>query len=143
MCVLRICGKTLDVDGLVSRIQLETCGVHHKGDKSRHPRGGILQCSGFNLVVSDADQDDFDAQINDAIVFLIANRDELKVILSEPGIDETYLDIPIHRRAYFQYDRFPLELLRLLSQLGVELEVSSYPPIAPDQDDPYDGEPFP
>ena len=80
--------------------------------------------------VSDAEWDDFPAQVNDAIKFLTANFSELDKLISEIPDAEGYLDFPLYSRlndeVVNQNDHLPKDLICLAGKLGLGIEMAIY-----------------
>ena len=80
----------------------------------------------IHFEVSEADFEDFTAQINDSISFLQRHMADVKLIMSEPGTSGV-LDFAIEwRDVAVQIDNFPVELVREAGNLGLALEISHY-----------------
>ena len=77
--------------------------------------------------VSDADFNDFKAQINDAIAFLQSHRADVHLLMSKPNASGV-LDFAIEwRDVSAQFDSFPAALVREAGNLGLALVLSHYP----------------
>jgi len=109
-CVLRISGP--DVNASLSKISLKAFRVEN---------------GAAHFDVSEADFDDFKAQIKDAIAFLQSHRADVQLMMSEPDASGV-LDFAIEwRDVAVQFDSFPAALVREAGSLGLELELSHYP----------------
>lgn len=131
-CVIRAYGKDFDVDAFVKDSALQRLIVVRGGearDQSlRNPKPRQNEHSGMNISVSNREFSDINGQIEDAIRFLVENRQELQRLRSFAGLDTLTMDFPIEERdAAFQSDAFPARLLLLLSGLDIGLAVSRYP----------------
>ena len=129
-CVLRIVGKDLRINDLLD-IKLETDSFWSKGEPrfSTNPEGEKRKDSGATYLVSDAEFEDFDVQIKEAIEYLNKNKNQIKSIMSLSGIDGSSLDFGIvWRDVAVQCDYFPPELIQIAGELGLGIELSQYPP---------------
>jgi hypothetical protein len=109
-CVLRISGSNLSES--LSKISLEAYRVENN-------------CAHFT--VSEADFDDFKAQIKDAISFLQLYSADVTLLMGNPDASGV-LDFAIEwRDVIFQFDTFPAEIVRVAGSFGLSLELSHYP----------------
>lgn len=77
--------------------------------------------------VSDADFNNFNAQVNDAVVFLNSNGADVKLLMSQPSASGE-LDFAIEwRDVAFQFDTLPSALVCLAGGFGLALTLSHYP----------------
>jgi hypothetical protein len=129
-CYLRVYGADLDVDALLARIALEPDRCWRVGQprfKTR-PKGEKLKYSGASFVASDAEMNDFHAQLRDARNFLEKNRKKLRAIADFPGVEGVILDFGIELRdAPLHSDYLPPELIALAARARVGIELSHYP----------------
>jgi hypothetical protein len=128
-CYLRVWGEAFDVDAFLADTALVWDPVWHRGERKRiafrdDPREH--QDSGVTTRVSAAE--DVDEQVADALAFLRSEADEIKRLLSMPGVTSAYLDFGVFWRlnSAAQFSRFPAELLSRAGGLGMWLEVSYY-----------------
>jgi len=93
----------------------------------------------MNVAISDASWGDLPAQVVDAERFLRDNREEIRRLRAFPGVEGITLDFPIELRigksVWAQSDRFPASLVTIAGELGLNLELSIYPPPEEDDDD--------
>jgi len=131
--MLRISGRRLDVDKLLSHVTLKPTQVYRKGEPvlpRTQPDGRKLKMSGIGFVASGADFDQFEKQKRDAISFLKSRATTIRKIMDWPGVEGGELDFGISERdGVVQCNLFPAELLRLAGGLGLNIELSLYPPI--------------
>jgi hypothetical protein len=132
-CVLRVEGKTFDVDAFLADSSLEPYDVFHAGEPRKlRPERGENKDSGFKVDVSDASWEGLRAQVSDAIAFLDQHRHELERLRAAPGVEDVRLDFAIYLRmndsVWAQYDYFPPEIVSRAGALGIGLELSIYPP---------------
>jgi hypothetical protein len=126
-CVLRIDGANFDVEGFLASSDLAPDVVHRRGE--RRSANSIHETSGFTVLVSSADGNQFQQQVQGAIAFLRNHHPELARLRSCPGVESVTLDFGSdfpYRTAAGRFYRFPLVLLRECAALGVELELSVY-----------------
>jgi hypothetical protein len=130
-CMFRIAGAKLDVDGLLAAVSLPSTMSFRKGEprlKTR-PDGKRNKDSGAAFLVSDADFDQFKKQKRDAIGFLKTHKTVIRRIMNWRGVDGGELAFGVGQRdVIVQCDYFPAELLRLAGGLGLDIEISLYPP---------------
>jgi hypothetical protein len=106
--------------------------------KTTKPNSKKRPLSGLSLEASSADFNQLDKLIEDTIEFLRANKEKLRHISVTKEVDFATLDFGIElridfKRAAYQFEHFPSELLRLSGELGIGLDISLYP--APTEDD--------
>ena len=130
-CILRASGKNFNVDKFLSQTRLQPCAVFKKGEPKNksNPNGRKSELSGINIVVSSADFDQLDEQIQDAIKFLEKNKREIKNLIEFSGADNlSEIDFAIEKRdIWMQTDYFPSKLLVLAGALGLGIRISVFP----------------
>jgi hypothetical protein len=129
--MLRIGGRELDLDGLLSRCKLPPTSVFRKGEPvvKLQPEGRVHEESGANFTVSDGGFDEFEQQKEDAMQFLTEHQSSLEQMMAYQGVDRANLDFGIRwRDVLVQGDYFPPELLKLAGEIGLGIELSQYPP---------------
>ncbi len=130
-CTLRAGGNNFDVDTFLESSIFTPCAVFRRGEQrapASQPKGPILQHSGFNLGVSDAEFSDVERQIRDAQAFIKSNEKELERLIAYPGVDGVEIDFAIEIENVFgQSYSFPPNLLSMLGRLRIELVISCYP----------------
>lgn len=129
MCVFRISGEVVQLDGLIALCPVEPIAVFRKGElRSSRPNSSLCSITGLNIDVSKADFHEFDQQKRDAIAFLGAHDAKLRQMRQYAGVTYACIDFAIDKRDVFvQSDRFEVELLSLLASLDISLELSQYP----------------
>jgi hypothetical protein len=129
-CYLRFCGDELDVIEIIETLRLKPSKVWEKGlprFKSNPKR--LNKHSGFNLLVSDTELNNFEKQKKEAIEYLSVNKELLSSIIKYKGIDGGDLDFGIEwRNVAVQCDNFPSVLIKLAGQIGLGIELSQYEP---------------
>lgn len=125
-CVLRVTGPLLDIDALSEALAIDPYRTFRKGE-ARGLRK-IHETSGICFEVSDAEFEEFDLQIQDAVQFLTENAKVLAVISGFPGVEHALLDFGIEKREVaVQCDYLPADVLRLAGNLGLGIVLSHYP----------------
>ena len=114
---------------------VEIAAIAHRGQQRHVKTAKVHEASGFNHVVSEADGDHVPVQIEDSNKFLVANRDEIRRLVSFPGVEVVCLDFgwDFPHRSWSQFNFFPVELLRECAALGVAIEVSIYDSESPNE----------
>jgi hypothetical protein len=80
------------------------------------------------VLVSNADFNEFPRQVEEAIAFLLSNREQVSRLSEFSGVEGPTLDFGIARRnVLLQCDCFPAELIRLAASCGLAIELSQYP----------------
>jgi hypothetical protein len=129
-CILRAGGNDFDIDGFIARTSLEIDSLWRKGEK-RFPKRAtseINQSSGVRVVASEADFSQLAEQIADVTSFLRQNLDQVKLLVSCPGVEGAVLDFgaEIYPPGWASFT-FPAALLTLAGEAGVSLCLSVYP----------------
>lgn len=132
-CYLRIDGRTLDVDRMLSALDLDDCAtaIYRRGDptnRKNHRDGSHHKSSGCNITISNADFADFERQVADAIECLTKDGGDFESIRYFDGVESMTLDFGVQRQpgsARFWY--LPEDLIRLTGRLGIAIELSCYP----------------
>jgi hypothetical protein len=90
-CMLRISGANLDVTTMLAQHPLPGQKVWRKGEP-RVLKGKFHVDSGANVVVSEADFDQFDLQVTDATEILELHTNALANIVAYPGVEDVVFD---------------------------------------------------
>jgi hypothetical protein len=134
-CVLRVTGKDLNIDDVLS-INLKTDSFWKKGQPKSSVKsdGEKHKNSGVTYLTSNAEFENFELQVKESINYLAENVDKIKSILSFPDIDFAVLDFGIvWRDVAIQSDYFPPDLVKIAGELGLGIELSQYPPSNSDE----------
>jgi hypothetical protein len=130
--VLRAYGAEFDVDAFVASTSLSVETVKRRGEPvfpASQPDGRRHEWSGVHIVSSEADFTEFARQVEESITFLQCNEDEIRRLCGFPGVEGVTLDFGIDRRdVWVQCDLLPAKLIRLAGSLGLDIEISHYPP---------------
>ena len=124
-CVLRVTGDNLQLEDLVAGSSLIPCNLFRKGEPKSKSR--VWETSGITIVVSDAPGNDFDQQIEDAILFLERNREDVARLRKRSDLEDLRLDFGVDRKeGFLQCAFFPPRLVKVAGELGIGLELSIY-----------------
>jgi hypothetical protein len=124
-CVLRATGDNFQPHKFLEGASLAACNVFRKG--YRKAENLEWDSSGFTVVVSEAPDDNFSRQIEDAIEFLQKHKEDLARLRNCAGLEDVRLDFGVGRRSGFlQSSYLPPELLTLAGELGIGIEISIY-----------------
>ena len=125
-CVLRAAGTSFDVEAFCATTALPVLARRHAGEQQR-PGKPPLSRSSINVNVSDADFDSLTKQVEEAVSFLERYRDEVRRLVTFPGVEGVELDFGLRRRdVAAQTDSFPPRLVSLAGALGVGITVTQY-----------------
>ena len=124
MCTLRVSSQT---DKFVKFLAETSLPAQRVSSKRRQTGRGSFSCG-----VSEAEWNDLAQQITDAIRFLEVFGDEIKRLRNLTPDVQLRLDFPvsslISEKRHTQTCAFPKALLERLVPLGVELDLTLYPP---------------
>jgi hypothetical protein len=126
-CVLRIDGRDFNVDHYLRTTGLVADCVYRRGEMLR--AGTLHQTSGFTVLVSEPENEDFSTAVADAVSFLRGHRGELEKLSEVPGVDGMSLDFGRGFKVgemMTQSTRLPVELLKECAEIGIEIELSIY-----------------
>jgi hypothetical protein len=134
-CYFSAHGTTLDIDRLVESLELDLDGGHtwvvggvDPTMPKTQPDGKKYEKSGVVICVSDAGFDEFDQQIRDAIEVLNDDKELFLGIVSFQNVEESVLSFGVRwRDTVTQTDRLPAALVRLVGEIGSDLEVFHVP----------------
>ena len=100
---------------VLSESGLEPRKLYRRGESvsAKKPEGRKHKGSGINIVVSEADFNEFPRQVDEATAFLEAHKEELLRLRCFPGIEAMTIDFGIARRdVIVQCDFLPPPLIR-------------------------------
>jgi hypothetical protein len=126
-CVLRIDGRDFKVDRYLRTTGLVADCVYRRGEKLR--AGVFCQTSGFTVLVSEPENEDFSTAVADVVSFLRGHRGELEKLREVPGVDGMNLDFGRGFKVgemMAQSTRLPVELIEECAEIGIEIELSIY-----------------
>ena len=122
-CMLRATGDNFQPSDFLRDSTFEPCNIFRKGE--RKSASSVWDTSGITVDVSS--EDEFSAQVRDAVTFLETNRAELLRLKQIAGLEEMSLDFGVNERnSFLQSYFFPLKIIHLASEFELELEVSIY-----------------
>jgi len=127
-CVLRISGKALDIDALLSSVALAPNQTWRKGELRSKAGARTHTDSGVNFIASDAEFDAFDRQVDDATAFLTSNSAAVAALASFPGVERATLDfgVALFEGSFATFSCLPPSLVRLAAQVNLGIEISTY-----------------
>jgi len=135
-CVFRTSGEAFDVDAFLRDSAFNPVRVYRKGEPGSPKSRGPVRRSGFNVRVSDV-EDNIEEQVPDALHFLEEHEKEILRLLATHGVEGAVLDFgSTFRDVGMQSERFPASIVRSAGALGLSLEVSLYPPSNPESESP-------
>jgi hypothetical protein len=126
-CVLRVYGEHLDIDTLLSSVDLIAV-VTWKTGQERILKGRFHSDSGANFVVSNADVEDFPCVVAETELFLARNYDDLCILTSAPEATGAVLDFAVATRPGLitKTSIFSSAFLQRMADLNLALAVSHY-----------------
>lgn len=129
-CILNIIGEYFDVDSFIEKCGVKPYKISYK-DHPKHkdlPESKKNKFSGCSIGVSNAEFDEFNKQVEDAINYLTANKENLKFIPSIPEIQFATLNFGVEYDIdkFVQSKYFPNTLLTVCADLGIGIELSIY-----------------
>ncbi|QDT89200.1 hypothetical protein Pan161_08270 [Gimesia algae] len=128
MCVLRLSGPYKELSSSIVNTFAEfTEAISARKDRESG-RTTEQDQSTFNCTVSNENGDCVPAQITDAISFLTRHRTDIKELRSRSGVEQAILDFAwdFPRESTGQFNRLPLLLLELCTELRLEIKVTVY-----------------
>jgi hypothetical protein len=133
MVTLRASGANFDVDAFVRESDIAPAAVFLRGQPqfpASQPNGVVLDRSGINIGVSDAEFGDIERQSRDTLQFLAENLSEVERLRNYPGVEGLELDFAVTGNDDVSVEsyRFAPELLGHIARLGITLCVSRYIP---------------
>ena len=125
-CILRAGGREFEPAAFLAESSFEQASLHAPGE--RFTAGVVTAAArGFSVTVSDAEIDDLDGQIAEAIEFLDRHEDELRRLGRYEGVEVVEIDFGIEwRDVATQTDWFPPELLWRAGALDIGLRISHF-----------------
>lgn len=129
-CILRVSGAELNVDALLSIVDMKPDQIWRRGeprrtgdpDAKRHAR------SGATFLASDAGFDEFRQQLDEATRYLETHCRQIASMASFDGVQDATLDFGIELRdVAIHIDFLPLRFLKAAAEAGISVELSHYP----------------
>lgn len=129
-CVLRISGCDFAVDRFLAESAFVPCAVYRKGEKRRPASRGAVNMSGCNVDIGGL-ENDIAAQSEEAVRFIQSFRQELDRARTYEGVEHIVLEFATQfRDVAVQSERLPAELVAAAASVGLEIEITLYPPEA-------------
>ena len=125
-CMLRYAGESLDVERLIAAIPVEPNRTWLRGSRDVLQR--IRPTSGVSYVVSDAEMDAVEVQVEECLGFLACHQAALAEASSLPGVAHATLDFGVELRdVAIHVDFFPAPLVAAAASCGLSVAISHYP----------------
>ena len=131
-CFLRVSGKDLDIDSLLSKISLTADRVWYKGTPrfKNEPNEDLLPLSGASFLTSNEDMGNFDAQADETTQFICKNLNDIHTLVNYNNVEEVAIDFAIELRdTAIHSDYLTPELIKIAGKAGIGIELSHYPTI--------------
>lgn len=127
-CILRIGGENFDSENFVQRSKMEWEQNVYKGVPAATGSKRISDTSYVSVATSNAGFTDHKQQIIDTIEFFIKYKNNLHSVINTSEIDYAVVDfgVDINEKYAIQSFSFPVELVKLCSELGIGIEISTY-----------------
>jgi hypothetical protein len=137
-CILRIDGKSFNVDDFLKSTGLKPYKIFRIGEKIKIGKKKVEDSNGCSFDLSKADFKNFEQQKKDATEFLKINFEQLKTVFSfgllaeeNPTIDFG-ITTKMHEVFFVHSDYLQPELLKLAGNLNFGIEISQYQPSTED-----------
>lgn len=134
-CVLHVEGVDFEPELYLSQSDLVAFRVWRKGDakgRSKKRSKQFYDCSGFSVVVSEADGD-LDQQIQDAICFMQKHDRDLKELAKMGSVEDQVMDFGydcrLNSKVLMQGEYLPVTFLKLVAKFEINVALSMYPPL--------------
>lgn len=129
-CILRVSGSELNVDALLSIVDLKPDRIWRRGEPRRasKPQGKRHDHSGTTFVASEAGFDEFGLQLDEATSYLETHGRQIASMASFDGVQDATLDFGIALRdVLIHSDILPVRFLKAAAEAGISVELSHYP----------------
>ena len=128
MCLLKVYSDTKSFKSFEKTTRVPVYSIYEKGD--RQAKRKVHKDFKISFDISEKDWDDFEGQVQDAIIFLTKYRKDLKTLFKTHKVTTAYLDFPIYSRLQGdivnQNDSLPKELILIAGKLSLGIEMSIY-----------------
>lgn len=126
-CILRVSGESLNIDSLLSQIDLLPEHSWRKGEP-RIIKNRVHTDSGANFLVSNAEFNDISRKVVDATNYLESHSSEIKKISAFPGVQMFSLDfaVALNEGYVSQHTFLPVKFILAAAAGGVSVEISHY-----------------
>jgi hypothetical protein len=133
MVTLRVSGTDFDVDAFLRESNIAPAIVFRRGQPKSpgsQTNDRVLDHSGMNIRVSDAEFGNIEQQTRETLQFLADNLAEVERLGTHPGVEGLELDFAVNGNddAFVESYRFAPELLEQIARLEITLCVSRYIP---------------
>lgn len=129
MCVIHAMGQDFDTEAFVASSDLVPYRIRKKGDQTR--RGRTIDASQVSFEFSGSPTPSLEIQIEEAVSFLRKHKSDVKALVDFPGVERVWIDFMNESRLsdeiVAQFDYLPPTLLKLVGELGLGIEISTYP----------------
>jgi hypothetical protein len=126
--ILRATGKSFDVNAFLAHCPWSNTKIFHRGDPRPPRKHALAEKPALNVPASNADLDQFPAQLHDATHFLTAHQTEIQRLVAFPGVESVTLDFAIARPTTFTHSvTLPAALIHRAAACGISLQISHYP----------------
>jgi hypothetical protein len=132
-CHLALWGTDFNVDAFLEKSGFAADSIGRRGEpvyKSK-PDGRKLEGSSCSATVSNAEFNDFNEQVGDAIAYLKLHGEALKHIPTAEGLEDAFLDFGVSfnpPNGFYQSQRLPAELVKLAAEINIGITISMYAP---------------
>ena len=127
MCVLRVYSENDSFKEFAGKTIMPVYVCFDKGEE-RGKR--IISCFDIRFTVSEKEWDDFNGQVEDAILYLKKYKYEFSKLQKKHDISNAYLDFPLwsklNKKIVGQFEYIPKELITLAGELNIGIEISIY-----------------
>jgi hypothetical protein len=127
MCFLKVFSEIDSFKKFKEETNLPVYSCYDKGEKSKKR---TFKDYWISFDVSNKEWDNFNGQVEDAILFLKKYKNEIGELLNRYSILDAYLDFPIYSRLddniVNQNDHLPRELVTLAGELHIGIEMAIY-----------------
>ena len=137
-CILRIDGKSFNVDDFLKSTGLKPYKIFRIGEKIKIGKKKVEDSNGCSFDLSKADFKNFEQLKKDAAEFLKINFEQLKTVFSfgllaeENPIIDFGITTKMHEVFFVHSNYLQPELLKLAGNLNFGIEISQYQPSTED-----------
>lgn len=129
-CFLSFIGEDLDVDTLVERIGISGFNKSYKGELFSPKRRLYSKSSSASIIISDADFENFNQQVEDAQKFLQTYNNKLMSIADSEGVEYAYINFGSNCTSLIEKSvqsfYLPITLITLCAELKISIETTIY-----------------
>jgi hypothetical protein len=127
-CIFTAIGSDFDVDAFLATSPWRGFAEpFHRGEATPYAVRPVCTYSGFQIHISDLDEDELEPQIQDSLEFIGLASVELKRLAAFAGVETMVFDIGlVWKDTFYQSHSLPPEFLRLAGEHGLTVELSVY-----------------